>query len=62
MYIILKREKVIKKSQNSRNKGFSYYFCFMMEGSGDPNSYLVSDTDLGGPKTSGSGKRRLISN
>ncbi len=24
---------VIKKSQNSRNQGFSYYFCLMMEGS-----------------------------
>ncbi len=24
----------IKKSQNSRNQGFSYYFCLMIEGSG----------------------------
>jgi|LakMenE01Jun11ns_1017448.scaffolds.fasta_scaffold9313103_2 hypothetical protein len=23
-----------KESQNSRNKGFSYYFCIMIEGSG----------------------------
>jgi hypothetical protein len=23
-----------KKSQNSRNQGFSYYFCMMKEGSG----------------------------
>jgi hypothetical protein len=26
--------KVKKKSQNSRNQGFSYYFCLMIEGSG----------------------------
>ncbi len=26
--------KVIKKSQNSRNQCFSYYFCLMIEGSG----------------------------
>jgi hypothetical protein len=26
--------KVEKKSQNSRNQGFSYYFCLMIEGSG----------------------------
>ncbi len=27
-----KDKKVIKKSQNSRNQGFSYYFCLMIEG------------------------------
>ncbi len=26
-----RRNQVIKKSQNSRNKGFSYYFCLTME-------------------------------
>ncbi len=26
--------KIQKESQNSRNKGFSYYFCMMIEGSG----------------------------
>ncbi len=26
--------KVKKKSQNSRNQGFSYYFCLMIEGGG----------------------------
>ncbi len=26
IYIILQRQKVIKKSQNSRNQCFSYYF------------------------------------
>ncbi len=29
-----KGKKVIKKSQNSRNQGFSYYLCLMIEGSG----------------------------
>jgi hypothetical protein len=28
------KEKVIKKSQNSRNQGFSSLFCLLMEGSG----------------------------
>jgi hypothetical protein len=27
-------DQVQKKSQNSRNQGFSYYFCLMIEGSG----------------------------
>jgi hypothetical protein len=26
--------KVMKKSQKSRNQGFSYYFCLMIKGSG----------------------------
>jgi hypothetical protein len=26
--------KIQKESQNSRNQGFSYYFCMMTEGSG----------------------------
>jgi hypothetical protein len=34
--------KVIKQSQNSRNQGFSYYFCVMMEGSGSvPLDYWI---------------------
>ncbi len=28
------KDKKSKKSQNSRNQGFSYYFCMMIEGSG----------------------------
>ncbi len=28
------RKKIIKKSQNSRNHGFSYYFCLITKGSG----------------------------
>ncbi len=36
----------IKKSQNNRKQGFSYYFCLMIEGSGSV------------PLTNGSGSRR----
>ncbi len=34
IYIIFQRKKVKKKSKNSRNQGFSYYFCKMIEESG----------------------------
>jgi hypothetical protein len=34
IYIIFQRLKVKKKSLNSRNQGFAYYFCLMIEGSG----------------------------
>ena len=46
-----------KESQNSRNQGFSYYFCMMIEGSGSGSIPLTSgsDPDPGGPKTRGSG-------
>jgi hypothetical protein len=37
-----------KELQNSRNQGFSYYFCMMIEGSGSGSI----------PLTSGSGSRR----
>jgi hypothetical protein len=39
---------VKKKSQNSRNQGFSYYFCLMIEGCGSGSV----------PLTNGSGSRR----
>jgi hypothetical protein len=45
IYIILPRLEVIKKSQNSRNQGYSYYFCLMMEGSG-AGSELVTKLAL----------------
>ncbi len=32
--IHLRHKKSKRKSQNSRNQGFSYYFCLLMEGSG----------------------------
>jgi hypothetical protein len=46
-----------KKSQNSRNQGFSYYFCIMIEGSGSGASESGSGTI---PLTNGygSGYRR----
>jgi hypothetical protein len=44
------KDKVIKKSQNSRNHGFSYYFCLMIEGAGSK------------PLTNGSGSRRPKTN
>ncbi len=40
-----------KESQNSRNQGFSYYFCMMVEGSGTGSI----PPDPGRPKTCGSG-------
>jgi hypothetical protein len=43
-----KVKKVKKKSQNSRNQGFSYHLCLMIEGSGSGSI----------PLTIGSGSRR----
>ncbi len=42
-----------KKSQNSRNQGFSYYFCLIMGGSGSVP--LTKNPYPGGQKTPGSG-------
>jgi hypothetical protein len=54
-----KDKKIQKKSQNSKNQGFSYYFCLMIEGSGAGSGSghipLTSDPDLVGTKTCGSG-------
>jgi hypothetical protein len=47
-----------KESQNSRNQGFSYYLCMMIEGSGSVP--LTSGSDPGGPKTCGSGSATLV--
>ncbi len=45
-------KKVIKKSQNSRNQGFPYYFCVMMiEGSGSEPLTNGSGTGSRRPKT-----------
>ncbi len=44
-----------KESQNSRNQGFSYYFCMMIEGSGS----ILRTKGPGGPKTYGSGSPTL---
>ncbi len=43
--------KVQKKSQNSRNQGFSYYFCLLIEGSGAAGSIPLSNgSGSGRPK------------
>jgi hypothetical protein len=51
------------KSQNSKNQGFSYYFCLMMKGSGS-GSVLVTnpdaDADPGGPIKYGSEKSGIF--
>jgi hypothetical protein len=44
-----------KKSQNSRNQGFSCYFCLMIE-SGSVLSQINPDPDSGDPETYGSTK------
>jgi hypothetical protein len=49
---------VITKSQNSRNKDSSYYFCLTMEGSGSGSVLLTNGS--GRPKTYGSGTLVLV--
>ncbi len=49
IYIIFQRLKVLKTAQNSRNQGFSYFFCLITEESGSGSI----------PQTSGSGSERL---
>jgi len=39
-----------KESQNSRNQGFSCYFCMMIEGSGSGSIPLTSGSGSGRPK------------
>jgi hypothetical protein len=39
-----------KESQNSRNRGFSYYFCMMIEGSGSIPMTSGSGPGSGRPK------------
>ncbi len=50
-YIIFQRLKAKKKSQNSKNQGFSSYFCLMIEGSGSGSIPLTNGS------RSGSGSR-----
>ncbi len=50
-YIIFQRSKDFKKSQNSRNQGFSYYFCLMIEGSGSESGSV--------PLTNGSRRPKI---
>ncbi len=67
IYIILQRKKILKKSQNSINQGFSYFFCLVKEGSGSESGSIPltngSGLDPGGPKiyrSYGSGSGTLI--
>ncbi len=46
--LFFKDEKVLKKSQNSKNKTYSYYFCLMMDGSGSWSVTLTNGS--GRPK------------
>ncbi len=46
-YIILQKLRVKKKSQNSRNQCFSYYFCLMIEGSRSGSIFLTNGSASG---------------
>ncbi len=46
---VFQRGKVIRKSLNSRNQGFSYVFCLVMERSGSVQ--IMADPNPEGPKT-----------
>jgi hypothetical protein len=41
IFIILQRKKGKKKSQNTGNQGFIYFFCLMMEGSGSGTQTIL---------------------
>jgi hypothetical protein len=45
-----KDKKSKRVTKNSRNQGFSYYFCMMMEGSGSGSKPLTKGSGSGGPK------------
>ncbi len=47
-----------KESQNSRNQGFSHYFCMMIEGSGSGSGSRAGSGSGSKPLTSGSGSGR----
>jgi hypothetical protein len=49
----------LHQSQKSRNQGFSYYFCLMMEGSRSGSVPLTKGLYPEGPKTYGSGPGTL---
>ncbi len=60
---LFQRSKIQKESQNSKNQGFSYNFCMMIEGSRSGSGSIPltkdPDPDPGGPKTCGSGSGTL---
>jgi hypothetical protein len=41
------KKTVIKKSQNSRNQGFSSFFCLLMEGSGFGSVQIYKESGCG---------------
>jgi hypothetical protein len=47
IYVIFQIYKSIKKSQNSRNQCFAYYFCLIIDGSGS----LLNGSRSERPKT-----------
>ncbi len=49
------KDKKPKKSQNSRNQGFFYFFCLMIEGSGSGSIHLTNGSWSGRP-----GSRTLV--
>ncbi len=53
-YHFLKVHLQSKKSQNSRNKGFSYFFTLVLEGSGSGSVQVIANPGPGGPKIYGS--------
>ncbi len=55
-YVVIDLLKMSTKVKNSRNQGFSYYFCMMIEGSGSGSNLWRKDTDPEGQKTCGSGR------
>jgi hypothetical protein len=52
-------KKLIKKSQNRRNQGFSYYFCLMI---GSGSTPLTSGSGSGRPKNMWSRIRNTAKN
>jgi hypothetical protein len=58
-------KKNVKKVKKSRNQGFSYYFCMMIEASGIGSGFIPLTNGSGfrsrRPKTYGSGSATLVS-
>ncbi len=49
--ISLQTQKVKKKSQNCRNQGSSYFFCWLMEGSWYVQIIIISGSESGSGRT-----------
>ncbi len=59
IYIILQRQKFKKKSQTTRNQGFSYYFCLVIEGSGSGSILLTNGSGSGSMRPNNKRIRRI---